>query len=178
MILPHYLNYTYNTTELNIENITIRTELQAGDIGTISYLHGILYKKEYGYGMAFESYVAMGLHEFFINYNPAKDGVWICEFMKEIMGFLLLMDRGNGSAQLRYFIIKPEYRGLGLGRKLMYLYMKHLKEKGFTHSYLWTTHELAAAASLYLKAGFRLTEEKSSTTFGKPLVEQRYDYTP
>jgi peptidyl-dipeptidase Dcp len=91
-----------------------------------------------------------------------------------MIGFLLLMDRGK-AAQLRYFLIQPEYRGIGLGSKLMSLYMDFLQECDYQESYLWTTHELSTAAFLYKRVGFRLTEEKESTAFGKPLREQRYD---
>jgi ribosomal protein S18 acetylase RimI-like enzyme len=159
---------------ININDITIRTELRPGDIGYVIYMHGHLYKVEYNYGISFESYVAAGMHEFYQNYDAAKDRVWICEHGKEIVGFLLLMHRGD-AAQLRYFILKPEYRGIGLGKKLMNLYMEFYKQCGYQSSYLWTTNELPAAASLYTRAGFRLTEEKESTAFGKPLKEQRYD---
>jgi len=57
----------------------------------------------------------------------------------------------------------------------MQLYMDFLKEKGYQSSYLWTTHELVSAASLYKRHGFQLTEEKTSADFGKSLKEQRYD---
>jgi len=50
---------------IDSEKIVIRTELKAGDIGYVTYLHGILYKKEYNYSISFESYVAAGLHEFY-----------------------------------------------------------------------------------------------------------------
>jgi len=40
---------------------------------------------------------------------------------------------------------------------------------------LWTTSELPAAASLYKRYGFVLTEEIPSDLFGKPVIEQRYD---
>ncbi len=162
-------------TNVRLEDITIRTQLQPGDIGFVTYLHGILYSGEYGYGLAFESYVAKGLHEFVTNHNPGKDGVWVCEHNDRIIGFLLLMDRENFSAQLRFFIIKPEYRGIGLGKKLMDELMTLLRTNGYKHIYLWTTHEQQAAAYLYMKRGFRLMEEKDSTSFGKPLKEQRYD---
>ena len=85
------------------------------------------------------------------------------------------MHRENNSAQLRYFYIEPEFRGIGLGQKLMQLYIDFLKEKKYKSSYLWTTHELNAAASLYKRYGFQLAEEKESTAFGKKLIEQRYD---
>ncbi len=160
-----------------LEDINIRNALKPGDIGCVIYLHGILYSREYGFGVQFETYVASGLHEFCTNNDPAKDRVWICEHEGLMVGFLLLMHRGVDSAQLRYFIIRPEYRGIGLGKHLMRLFMEHLAACGYKSAYLWTTHELSAAISLYKRHGFKLTEEKESTAFGKPLREQRYDWT-
>jgi peptidyl-dipeptidase Dcp len=114
------------------------------------------------------------LCEFYEKYKPERNRVWLCEHEKRIIGSLLLMDRGK-AAQLRYFLIDPEYRGIGLGSKLMILYMDFLQECGYRESYLWTTHELETAAFLYKRVGFKLTEEIESTAFGKPLREQRYD---
>jgi peptidyl-dipeptidase Dcp len=159
---------------VTLNDILIRTELRPGDIGYVIYLHGSLYGKEYGYGIQFESYVAKGLCEFYENYDPARNRVWVCEHDHRMIGFLLLMDRGE-TAQLRYFLIEPEYRGIGLGTKLLNLYMEFLRRCGYTGSYLWTTHELSTAAFLYKRLGFQLTQEKESTAFGKALREQRYD---
>ena len=161
---------------ITLDEITIRTELKPGDIGYVIYLHGLLYKNEYGYGIEFETYVAEGLVQFYRQYDPQKDRVWICEHGNNMMGFLLLMHRGD-AAQLRYFILQPEYRGIGLGNKLMILYMDFLKKKKYKSTYLLTTGELPASAHLYKKFGFRLTEEKPSSAFGKPVVQQRYDLT-
>jgi peptidyl-dipeptidase Dcp len=160
---------------INPEDISIRTELKPGDIGHVVTLHGLLYSREYNYGIAFESYVAAGLHEFYKNFDPEKDGVWICEYNHEMIGFLLLMHRENNSAQLRYFIIMPAFRGIGIGKKLMDFFMIFLKEKKYQSAYLWTTSELPAAASLYKRYGFVLTEEIPSDSFGKPAIEHRYD---
>lgn len=118
--------------------------------------------------------VAQGLCEFYRDYDPEKERIWACEHDGRIIGFLLLKSRGD-EAQLRYFIIEPEYRGIGLGTKLIDLYMEFLKQCGYKSSYLWTTSELETAAHLYKKAGFRLTEEKESEGFGKHVTEQRYD---
>jgi N-acetylglutamate synthase-like GNAT family acetyltransferase len=159
---------------VHLKDITIRTELKPGDIGYVTYLHGKLYHEEYQFGIEFESYVAKGLEEFRQQYNPVNQRVWVCEHESKMVGFMLLMNRGE-AAQLRYFIIAPEYRGIGLGKKLMTLYMDFLKASGYQKSYLWTTHELSTAAHLYKSQGFVLTEEKESSTFGKPLIEHRYD---
>jgi peptidyl-dipeptidase Dcp len=161
--------------ETEFKGISIRTHLKSGDIGYIIYLHGWLYKKEYNYSIAFETYVAKGLYEFYNQYDPTKDCVWICEHNHSITGFLLLMHRENHAAQLRFFIILPEYRGIGLGKKLMELYLDWLKDHNYHSSYLWTTHEQTTAAELYKKYGFKLVEEFDSTSFGKLLKEQRYE---
>jgi len=158
-----------------LDDITIKTTIEPGDLGYIIYLHGKLYKQEYNYGLAFEMYVAQGMYEFYQSYNPQQDCVWIAQHQKDTAGFLLLMHRSNSTAQLRYFLLQPAYRGIGLGKKLMDLYMDFLKKNGYRSAYLWTTHEQQTAAALYKKYGFVLTEEKPSNAFGKPLIEQRYD---
>lgn len=159
---------------IQLKDIQIRTTLQPGDMGYIIHLHGKLYKNEYNYGVEFESYVAKGFHEFYQQYDPATNRVWICEHQNEIVGFMLLMNRG-AAAQLRYFIILPGYRGIGLGNKLMELYTEFLKECRYSSSYLWTTDELDTAAHLYKKFGFTLAEQKESEAFGKPVVENKYE---
>ena len=160
---------------ISLNDVKIRTTLQSGDIGYITYMHGVFHQKECGYGLSFESYVAEGLHEFYSVYNPERERMWICEHNNKIIGSLLLMDRGEDIAQLRYFILEPEYRKIGLGKKLMDLFMQFLREKDYKRCYLWTTNELKAAGALYKKYGFTLTEEKETTDFGKLVTEQRYD---
>jgi peptidyl-dipeptidase Dcp len=161
-------------TKITLNDINIRTELQPGDLGYVIHMHGRLYGGEYNYGIGFESYVAYGLHEFYEKYDPRQDRVWICEHKGRMIGFLALMNRGE-EAQLRYFILEPEYRGIGLGKRLMELYMEFLNQCGYKSSYLLTTHELYSAAALYKRHGFKLVEEKETNFFGKPLKEQRYE---
>lgn len=160
---------------IQLNDIKIRNNLDPGDMGYIIYLHGKLYKKEYNYGIAFEIYIANGLQEFYQHYDPKKDRVWICEHDGKIIGFLLLMHRKNNSAQLRYFLIEPEYRNIGLGKKLMELSLDFFYKSNYQSCYLWTIDELAAAAALYRRHGFILAAEKSSNIFGKKITEQRFD---
>lgn len=163
-------------TKISAEDIPIRSELRPGDIGYVIQRHGTLYAEEYNYGISFEAYVAKGLHEFYQSYDPALDRVWIPEHNGKIIGFLSLMHRPANLAQLRYFFLEAGYRGVGLGKKLMDLYMQFLKEAGYGGAYLWTTNEQTDAARLYKHYGFKLTEEKESDAFGKKLIEQRYDF--
>ena len=161
-------------THSRLADISIRTTLRPGDMGEVIRMHAHQYHSEYGFGLEFESYVASGMVEFYQQYNPLRNRVWVCEHESQMIGFMLLMDRGD-AAQLRYFIILPEYRGIGLGKHLMDQYMGFYRECGFRSSYLWTTNELPAAAALYRRHGFKLTDEKPSTGFGRSLIEQRYE---
>lgn len=160
---------------IELNDIKIRNNIIPGDLGYLIHLHGLLYGIEYGYGTEFEMYVAEGFSEFYKQYDPTKDRIWLGEYGNAIIGSLVLMHRKADAAQLRYFLIRPEYRGIGLGKRLMNLYMQFLHQVGYSSSYLWTTSDLATAASLYTRNGFILTEEKDSIAFGKPLKEQRYD---
>ena len=163
--------------------VTIRTTVEPGDLGYIAYLHGRIYDNENQYGLGFESYVLEGLGEFGARYDPAKDRVWVCEHGREKVGFLVGVSRGEDindasrALQLRYFILLPEYRGMGLGKRLMDAFMEFVRERGYRKAYLWTTNEQHAAISLYSRYGFRLTEEKESMAFDKPLVERKYEWT-
>ncbi len=157
------------------QDIHIRTNFQPGDIGYITYLHGLMYADEYGYGQAFERYVAEGLADFQRNYDPRTSRIWICEHRGNIIGSLALMHR-EPWAQLRYFMIMPAYRGIGLGKHLMALFWEFFKTKGYQGAYLWTTADQTTAAKLYRTYGFKLTESKpNNRSFGKTVVEQRYE---
>lgn len=155
-------------------DIKIRTELVPGDLGYIAYIHGLLYATELGYGLNFEAYVLGGLQEFAKQYNKEKDRVWICSDGDKIIGSLVGFQR-NDIVQFRYFIFLPEYRGCGLGKRLMEAFLAYMKEQGCRRAYLLTTNEQQAAISLYTRYGFKLTEEKQSHAFDKELTELRYD---
>jgi len=48
----------YQGKEIKNTDISIRTEIKAGDAGYITFLHGLIYKEEYNYSPSFEAYVA------------------------------------------------------------------------------------------------------------------------
>lgn len=162
-------------SELIYKNISIRTKLKSGDLGYVIYRHGKIYAEENEYSLNFEAYVANGLAEFYLNFDEEKDCVWICEDDEKIIGFLVLMHRSETTAQFRFFYLESEYRGIGLGNKLMQFFIEALKEKGYRSAYLWTTNEQETAAKLYQCYGFVLTEEKETSNFGKTLIEQRFE---
>ncbi|MGE9310040.1 GNAT family N-acetyltransferase [Niabella sp. CJ426] len=159
---------------IKLEDIHIRKNLMPGDVGFIAYLHGDLYAKECGYGFRFEAYVLEGMKDFIMEYDEARDSIWICEHNNRIIGSLIAQHR-ESKLQLRYFIFQPAYRGIGLGKLLMQEFIGFMRKQGIHEAYLWTTADQQAAITLYQKYGFQLTEETASKGFDKPVMEQRYE---
>lgn len=154
-----------------MSEIIIRNELLPGDLGQITALHGKIYQEEHGFGLGFEAYVMESLLEFYAQYDPDRDRVWIAEVDQSMVGFLLLMHRPDHQAQLRYFILEKKYRGKGLGRKLIGEWMEFYRKMGYQGAYLYTTTGLDSAVHLYESFGFRKVSEKKSIDFGVPLTE-------
>src|SRR6266511_5451915 len=97
-------------------SVTIRTTLHPGDVGTIVYLHGVLYAREYGFDPTFEAYVAGPLAEF-VRSGSARERLWIAERDGRIVGCVAIVASGPETAQLRWYLVDPSARGAGLGRK-------------------------------------------------------------
>lgn len=135
----------------------------------------IIYAKEYGYDQTFEAYVAKGLAEFVQSFNPDKDILRLVEISDQIIGFIAIVGHSKLEAQLRWFFVHPDYRRLGIGRKLLKEALEFSKRCKYRTIFLWTTSELNTARHLYTDVGFRKTEDKTHEIWGKTIVEERYD---
>jgi N-acetylglutamate synthase-like GNAT family acetyltransferase len=153
----------------------IRHHIKPGDIGYLTYLHGILYAKEYGYEQTFEAHVAGVLAEFVQSFSPGKDRIWLAETSGRIIGSIAIVGHSKMDAQLRWFLVHPDYRGLGIGRELLKDALQFCKECKYKTIFLWTTSELIEAGHLYTCFGFSKTEEKTHEIWGKRVTEERYD---
>jgi ribosomal protein S18 acetylase RimI-like enzyme len=155
----------------------IRTTLEPGDVGYVIHLHGSLYAREFGLDHTFEADVARGLGEFAKSYDSSKDFFAVAEIDGRIVGSIVIAAESDQLAKLRYFLVHPDARGHGLGRRLMQQALDFCRERGFRTVWLWTISELKAAAHLYREAGFKVTGEKMHEIWGAIRTEQRYDLT-
>ena len=97
------------------------------------------------------------------------------EQSKNVRGCLAVVKSDETTAQLRWFLVHPDLQRRGIGTKLIQDAIQFTKENGYSSLFLWTVSILEAANKLYASMGFRLTEEKARTLWGKPLVEQRFE---
>lgn len=156
--------------EIKYTDISIRTEIKSGDAGYITFLHGSIYKEEYNYTTAFEAYVAQSFFDFLLHYNPQKDRLWCAEHNGRIIGCIGIVGHEE-KAQLRWYLIDPLYRGMGLGKRLLNYALEFAKERGYKSIYLDTTSDLEKAIGLYKKAGFVKVSEKPNNSWREGLME-------
>jgi len=116
-----------------------------GDMGYITYRHALFYSREYGFDVTFDGYVAQGLSKFVIQYDPQKEHLWVVEQDTTIVGSIAIVKAEDGVAQLRWFLIEPEARGKGLGKKLLREAVEFSSKKGYRKIMLWTVSNLDAA---------------------------------
>jgi N-acetylglutamate synthase-like GNAT family acetyltransferase len=154
--------------------ITIRHEFKPGDAGRLIELHGLLYSQEYGFDHTFEAYVAKPLAEFMLSQTP-RERIWLVDSDGVLMGSVAIVKHTETEAQLRWFLLHPALRGRGLGHRLVEEAVAFCRESGYERVFLWTVNSLLAAAQVYSKADFRLTEEHTHEIWGCRLTEQRYD---
>ncbi|UWD47469.1 helix-turn-helix domain-containing GNAT family N-acetyltransferase [Clostridioides difficile] len=159
---------------INSKEISIRHQIKPGDAGYITYMHGWIYKQEYNYSTAFESYVAQSFYEFLQNYNPELDRLWIAEHNAEIIGCIGIVNHGN-RAQLRWFLLHPDYRGIGLGKSLLNAALDYCHQKKYKSVYLDTTDDLETAIAMYKSMGFIKVTEKENRSWREDLTELEFE---
>lgn len=167
---------------------SLRHDLRPGDLGAVVYLHGAVYSREYRFDPTFEAYVAGPMSEF-VRHRTDRDRLWIAEWNQghgemdarrhrlgdsRVVGAIAIVGASEKEAQLRWFLVDPAVRGLGIGKKLIHEAVAFSKEKGYESIFLWTVSALAAAAKLYKAFQFEKVEEKPVRQWGVEVVEERY----
>jgi GNAT superfamily N-acetyltransferase len=159
---------SYNPT------IRIRHEFRPGDIGRLVELHGLLYSSEYGFDHTFEAYVSKPLAEFVLQQSD-RERIWLVDADDVLMGSVAIVEHSAAEAQLRWYLLHPSLRGRRLGTRLVEESIVFCREQHYERVFLWTVSPLVAAARVYSKAGFRISEEITHRIWGCQLTEQRYE---
>jgi len=154
---------------LTARQITWVEGLQPGLIGQVGDLHSRYYVRQLGWSIDFEILVLRGLSDFAEGYDCQKDFVLTAHSQERLIASVFVLGRTAhpDGAQLRFFLVDPEFRGLGLGAKLLRATLNWCKTKGFVSVFLWTVDNLVESRRLYEKAGFRITDRIHDARFSK-----------
>lgn len=139
--------------------------------------HGLHYAQAEGFDDSFGALVAEILSDFCANSDPTKERGWIAEQDGDRLGSIFCVRYSDATAKLRLFMLVPEARGQGLGKRLLRTCMDYAQSTGYRDMVLWTHESHRAACGLYSAFGWSLCDSKPVRSFGVDLVEQTWKFT-
>ena len=149
-------------------------EHKSGEPSLVVNFYFKLFEEQFGFLPVVENYFLHAMTELYDNEN---NKLWIAEENGKIVGSMCIVEKGDGSAQLRLFGTHPNTQGKGVGKRLMQTVMDYSKEQGYRHLYLWTIDICKSALHLYEKYGFCCTDKKPNDTWANyHMTEELWEY--
>ncbi|WP_298846234.1 GNAT family N-acetyltransferase [uncultured Ruegeria sp.] len=158
-----------------MEDVVLRS-FRAEDAAWLVEQHGMLYVRDEGFDDSFAPLVACILDDFIANNDPYRDRGWIAEHAGQRLGSIFCVGIDESTAKLRLFLLVPEARGLGLGKRLLEACTGFARTAGYHEMVLWTHESHTAACALYKAFGWELIDSKPVHSFGVDLVEQSWKF--
>lgn len=119
-----------------------------------------------------KNYLTQGVISLVEKFDSEKDCMFILECDNNASGCIAVTHSDDSVAQLRYFFLEPELRGLGVGTGLLNTALEFCRQKEYSHVFLWTVSVREATRILYKNAGFKITET-SKTIIGEPRLRRK-----
>lgn len=148
-------------------------EAKSSDLGWIVTRHAEIYGREHGFGDSFALYVLKGLAEY-AERDRTRSRVWIAESGGAPMGAIGIVEQEGDRAQMRWLLVEPQARGLGVGRLLVDKALSFCREQGFREIFLWTINFLIPARNMYRSLGFTLVGNKEGEMGGVTVTEEMW----
>jgi len=136
--------------------------------------HGTLYAQAEGFDDSFGQLVAQILDDFIAEHDPSRERGWIAEKGGQRLGSIFCVSLTQETAKLRLFLLVPQARGLGLGKRLLAACTGFARNVGYQEMALWTHESHKAACALYRANGWQLLDSKPVRSFSVDLVEQSW----
>ncbi len=173
--LIHAMRTVKKHISLATKNILIRP-FRESDVAYVIDRQLSLYQSERHFTTdIWKKYLTQGVLELIGKFDAERDCVFILECNGSPAGCIAITHAENGAAQLRYFLLEPEMRGLGMGTALLNKALDFCREKKYSHVFLWTVSAQETARKLYGKAGFARTETGKNDSWGAPVLEEKWE---
>lgn len=103
-------------------------------------------------------------------YVPPRGGLWLARVEGQVAGCIALRPLEAGLCEMKRLWIRPDFRGLGLGRRLAETAIRAARAGGYEAMCLDTLGNMAEAHALYESLGFR----EIPAYYDNPLEDVRY----
>jgi len=148
---------------------------RTGDLGWVLERHAILFRQDCGWDERFESQVAGMVADFIPNTEPGRERCWMAETDGENVGCAFVVERNEGTAELRMLMVEPGSRRQGVGTRLVEQCIGFARDAGYRKLMLQVEGVLTDARRLFEKAGFRMTGKERQQRFGRRLVLESWE---
>lgn len=136
--------------------------------------HHVRYAQDEGFDETFGPLVNEILSDFLTNHDPKCEAGWIAEEQGQRLGSIFCVRLTETTAKLRVFLLVPEARGKGLGKRMLTTCMAFARSCGYKDMSLWTHESHKAACALYASHGWTCVVSKPVRSFGIDLIEQSW----
>ena len=158
-------------------NPVILRSHRIGDLGWMIHRQAILYNRQFGWNIGFESLIA-GIYNEYQDAprSPPRD-LWVAEQNGSIVGSVFVMPSAgiDGSAQLRMLYVEPAARGQGVGTALVAQAVGFARDNSYERMRLWTHTIQDSARRIYAAAGFRIVETIPEDNFGMQMLGEIWE---
>ncbi len=135
-----------------------------------------MYKHESGLiSPVFAEYVEQGVRKLAQGLNKDKECIYILDYERIPSGCIAIRCEDEQTAQLRYFFLEPEMRGMGAGHMLIDAAVEFCRAHHYKQIFLLTISAQHTARILYAKKGFAITETHPMNDWGTPATEERWE---
>jgi len=149
-------------------------EFTPQDADWIARVHGALYRDNEGFDDTFQPLVEQILQDFINTNDPMCERGWVAESGGQKLGSIFCVKLSEETAKLRLFLLVPDARGMGMGRRLLNQCMGFALAAGYKNMSLWTHESHQAACALYRRTGWQMVSSTPVHSFGCDLIEQSW----
>lgn len=87
-------------------------------------------------------------------YSGPRGGIWLAQGDQQLAGCVALRPLDDRRAEMKRLFVRPDFRGLGLGRAMTLRVMEEARHRGYQWLCLDTLPSMADAIKLYRGLGF------------------------
>ncbi|MBA4849914.1 GNAT family N-acetyltransferase [Emticicia sp. BO119] len=155
-------------------NITIQKIATVDDLDEIKALFRE-YEKFLGVSLCFQNFEEE-LAKLPAKYAEPEGAIFLAKANGKSAGCVALWKLEDGICEMKRLYVKPEFQGLGFGKKLVYIIIEEAQKKGYKKMKLDTLRRLESANHLYKSLKFTETTsynynpEEDVAYFEKDLV--------
>ena len=125
----------------------------AGDYAMARVLFGE-YAASLDFSLAFQSFDDE-LDNVETKYGPPGGQILLAWWNSTLAGCVALRSLGPGTSEMKRLFVRPDHRGLGIGKTLVKRIIEQAKTLGYTRMRLDTVSRMGEAVELYRSMGFR-----------------------